>query len=369
MKLPWKVPLLLGGIPSDTDIDPEQLLAQARRYSAAGCDILCVPAGLPFDKLTALVGQMRALAPACKIAGVLPPSGQPLDAEDDTGQVLLACIEHFRQMALTMAKAKVDLLLCAGMSGLNEARAALLAARKAELPVLITLSLTEEAPGGDASPLLAPVITLQALGAAAIGLFDGPDIPQMAEWLAEALPYAAVPLIAVPSVQTAEGSLSPLAFSEQMQTVLDAGAVILGSGDAPPEHAAVLRGLLDRHPIVVAPEIDTEAAAGEQEAFFLSEDLQPSPPLPCDSWLGDALIEAEESYNVARVHIAAPEDIAVFLEYAPLSRLPLAVYTDDAQVLSSVLLQYPGRLLVDSLCEIESILLEDLAAFYGAIVF
>lgn len=367
MKLPWKLPLLLGGIPSDTE--PEPLFAQARCYAAAGCDVLCVPALNDAPALTALVEQMRAIAPACKIAAVLPASEQPLDTEDDTGRALLACIERFRQLALTAAQANVDLLLCAGMSGLNEARAALLAARKAEKPVLVTLSVSEEMSVGDSSPLLAPVITLQALGAAAVGILGGMDIPQLAEWLAEALPYAAIPLIAAPSAATANGNLSPLAFSEQMQTVLDAGAVILGSCDTAPEHVAVLRGLLDRHPIVVAPEIDTEAAAGEQEAFFLSEDLQPSPPLPCDSRLGDALIDAEEEYNVARVHIAAPEDIAVFLEHAPLSRLPLAVYTDDAQVLSSVLLQYPGRLLVDSLCEVETILLEDLAAFYGAIVF
>ena len=46
------------------------------------------------------------------------------------------------------------------------------------------------------------------------------------------------------------------------------------------------------------PEIDTDAAAGEHEAFFLGEDLSCSEPLVCDSSLEDALIEAEEEYNV-----------------------------------------------------------------------
>ena len=61
--------------------------------------------------------------------------------------------------------------------------------------------------------------------------------------------------------------------------------------------------------------------------------------------------------------------IPVLLEAAPVCRLPVALYTDEAVVLDAALLQYPGRLLVDSLCEMERPLLEDIAAHYGAIVF
>ena len=42
---------------------------------------------------------------------------------------------------------------------------------------------------------------------------------------------------------------------------------------------------------------------------------------------------------------------------------------DDALVLDAVLLRFPGRLLVDSLCEIERDLLEDIALHFGAILF
>ena len=45
------------------------------------------------------------------------------------------------------------------------------------------------------------------------------------------------------------------------------------------------------------------------------------------------------------------------------------IYTDDALVLDAVLLRFPGRLLVDSLCEIERDLLEDIALHFGAILF
>ena len=67
--------------------------------------------------------------------------------------------------------------------------------------------------------------------------------------------------------------------------------------------------------------------------------------------------------------MAEMEDIPVLLEAARVSRLPIMIYTDDALVLDAVLLRFPGRLLVDSLCEIERDLLEDIALHFGAILF
>ena len=131
----------------------------------------------------------------------------------------------------------------------------------------------------------------------------------------------------------------------------------------------LLRGLLDRHPIVASPEIDTQAAAGEREAFFLSDDLEPSKPLICDSELADSLIEAEEEANVALVHIACREDIDTLIAASPMSRLPIAINTDSAGLLEETLRRYPGRLLVDTMSEEDTALLEEIAARYGAISF
>lgn len=144
--------------------------------------------------------------------------------------------------------------------------------------------------------------------------------------------------------------------------------MVIGGRGVLPEHLAVVRGLLDRHPTVAAAEIDTDAAANEREAFFLGDHLEFSDPLPCDSDLEDALIQAEETANCARVELTVPEDIPVLLEASSLSLLPIAVYTDDPHLLESVLLRYPGRLMVDSLCEIPRPLLEEIAEPFGAIV-
>ena len=165
-------------------------------------------------------------------------------------------------------------------------------------------------------------------------------------------------------------SLDPTHFAEEAERLLAAGASLLGGCcGAGPEHLALLRGLLDRHPIVASPEIDTQAAAGEREALFLSDDLEPSKPLICDSELADSLIEAEEEANVALVHIACREDIDTLIAASPMSRLPIAINTDSAGLLEETLRRYPGRLLVDTMSEEDTALLEEIAARYGAISF
>ena len=103
-------------------------------------------------------------------------------------------------------------------------------------------------------------------------------------------------------------SLDPDSFAQGMEILMDAGASIVGGCcGTTPAHLAALRRVADRHPTVAPPEIDVDAAAGERGAFFLTDDLEPSPLIDCDSNLPDALIEAEDDYNVARVRIAAEE--------------------------------------------------------------
>ena len=385
--------LLAAGMPTGVCTEqwilenPEPLLQLQRRYAAAGCDVITAPtfganrarlAAFGLEEQTAtfnrrLVALSRQAAPGCKIAGNLSPTGRRLEPYGEEGEPVLSMEEAvaiFEEQAIALKEAGADLLLVETMTSLNEARAALLAARSTGLPVFVTMAVDEEGRTLSGARLLPCVITLQALGAAAVGV-NCCSIQAAREQLEEALPYAQVPLIAQPSVTLPDGGvLSPLRFSEDMADLLGAGAAVVGGCcGSLPEHMAVLRGLLDRFPVIGSPEVDGHAAAGEQEAFFLGDDPDPSPPLPCDSNLADAFIEAEDAYNAARVHVAELEDIPVLLEAARVCRLPIMVYTDDALVLDAVLLRFPGRLLVDSLCEIERELLEDIAAHFGAILF
>lgn len=75
-------------------------------------------------------------------------------------------------------------------------------------------------------------------------------------------------------------SLDPTHFAEEAERLLAAGASLLGGCcGAGPEHLALLRGLLDRHPIVASPEIVNTPAPGSGKPFFLSDDLEPHNPI------------------------------------------------------------------------------------------
>ena len=352
MSLSWSLPLLIGGGESPQAGEQMELPA---RYVSAGCDILAAP-------------DAGAVVQARSVSGGRPAAGclYPIDSTKEVPERLRA----YGGRAEELAEAGAGMLLCAGMPDLREARLALIGSRRTHLPVLITLEPAEELLEEERPALLPAVITLQAMGAAAVGLSGRMPPEMMAAWIADALPYAAVPLIAMPDAALSDGTaLPPARFAQALKPLLDAGASILGGGrGAAAEHLAVLRGILDRQPTVAPPEIDTDAAASEREAFFLLDDYDPSDPLECDSRLADDLIELE-GCNIARVRITAPEDIDRFLEAAPVSALPLAVCADSAALLDETLMRYPGRLLVDSLCDIEPPLLEEIAAYYGAIVF
>lgn len=405
MELSWNLPLLLdgatgtglmaAGMPADACVEqwilehPAVLTDLQKAYAAAGCHVVYAPtfganrAALGRHGLADKVQEMntrlveltrRAVQDApCLVAGDLSPTGLLTEPYGDTRFDELVTI--YKEQVNVLAQAGVDLFVCETMTSLTDARAALLAARTAGKPVLVTLTVDGQGRTMSGSPLLPCLITLQALGAAAVGLNCSTGLTGMADWFADVLPHAAVPLIAKPNAMMKDAvgfdqNLDPEAFAQGMEALMDAGVSIVGGCcGTTPAHLAALRRVVDRHPTVAPPEIDVDAAAGERSPFFLTDDLEPSPPIDCDSNLPDALIEAEDDYNVARVRISAEEDIPELLSCAAVCQLPTAIYTDSALLLDRILQCYPGRLLVDSVCEIERPLLEDIAAQYGAIVF
>ena len=405
MELPWTLPLLLdgatgttllrAGMPADACVEqwvldhPDVLMELQKSYAAAGCNVLYAPTfganrvnlkrhGLEdkveeYNRRLVALTQEAARGSACLVAGDMSPLGLLTEPFGDA--TFEELVKVYAQQAAVLKDSGVDLIVCETMTSLTDARAALLAARRTGLPVFVTLTVDARGRTMSGSPLLPCVITLQSLGAAAVGLNCSTGLTGMDEWLEDVLPYAAVPLIAKPNAMAKDAvgfdqNLDPAQFAAGMEALLDAGASIVGGCcGTTPAHLAALREVVDRHPTIAPKEIDMDAAAGERAAFFLSDDLEPSPLIECDSRLPDELIDAEEEYNVARVHITCEDDILELLTAGAVCQLPTAIYADSAALLDKTLMCYPGRLLVDSMCDIERPLLEDIAAQYGAIVF
>lgn len=412
MKQPWNLPLLLDGAigtaligagmppqacPEQWALDhPSVVTDLQRRYVQAGSTVLYTPtfgANRVRLKPYGLDGQVAAMNAAltaltrrvaeeaggrCLVAGCIGSAGLPPEPWGDAPFDQLTAI--YAEQADTLCRAGVDLLVCETMTSLTEARAALLAARGTGLPVWVTLTVDEHGRTFSSGRLLPAVITLQSLGASAVGVNcfapSSPDgdwdnaVLAMTEPLAEAFPHATVPLIAKPNALTKSGNLPPEDFARHMNALLDAGAVIVGGCcGTTPDHIAALRRVLDNHPTVALREIDSNACAVESEAFFLSDNLEPTELLACDSSLADTLIEAEETANVALLVLSLPGDVDNLLEFGGMSRLPIALRTHDPRLLDDALRRFPGRLMVDTLSDMEPALLEEIAAKYGAVLY
>lgn len=289
----------------------------------------------------------------------------------------------YREQIRALDEAGVDFIAIETQTSMADMRAALLAARTTNLPVFVTLTIDESGRTLTGCRLLPAVITLQAMGADAIGLNCSFGPKAMLPYINEVMPHASVPIIAkpnagVPMHKAAEQSnyLPPKEFAAEMRELLRAGVSIIGGCcGTTPEHITELRRVMDEFSSEqfsgsCYEDTDCYAAAIEGEAFFLGDDIVLSEPIPCTSGLGDDLIDLDdEQVNAALVEIRSMDDAVMLARSASMSRLPIAVRADSLPVLDAAMRYFQGRLIVDTNCQIEKELIERSAAKYGAIVY
>jgi 5-methyltetrahydrofolate--homocysteine methyltransferase len=315
------------------------------------------------------------------VGGTLCPTGLFVEPYGNADfDVIYDC---YREQVRALDEAGVDFIVIETQTSLADMRAAVLAARTTNLPVFVTLTIDESGHTLTGGSLLPAVITLQAMGADAIGLNCSFGPKAMLPFLEEVIPHANVPIIAkpnagVPMYETAEksGYLPPKEFAEEMRELLRAGAGIVGGCcGTTPEHIAELHKVVEEF----SPEqfsdaryedADCYAAAIEGEAFFLGDDIVFSEPIAVTSGLGEDLIDLDdEQVNAALVEITSMDDAMMLARSASMSRLPIAVRADSLPVLDAAMRYFQGRLIVDTNCLIEKELIERISAKYGAIVY
>ncbi|MDD2363076.1 MAG: homocysteine S-methyltransferase family protein, partial [Oscillospiraceae bacterium] len=277
--------LMAAGMPPDVCPEqwildnPDSLISIQQGYVDAGCDVLYVPSfganrvclnkyGLG-DRVVEMNKRLAALTkgviadnPGRKVlvAGDMSPTGLlPLPWGDTPFEDYE---KIYCEQATALYEAGVDLIVCETMTNLTEARAALSAARKTGLPVFVTVTVDKNGRTLSGGRLLPFVITLQSMGAAAVGLNCSNGVSFMAGQLSEALPHAKVPLVAKPNAMDEQGELDPIRFSLEVQKLLDAGATIVGGCcGTSDKHIAALRRILDSHPIIAPAQINANACA------------------------------------------------------------------------------------------------------------
>jgi 5-methyltetrahydrofolate--homocysteine methyltransferase len=377
-----------GELPERLNLtEPERVAAVHRAYAEAGSQIVYANtfganplklAGTGVDAAESIRAAVK-LAKAAVGEGVcvaldigptgqlLPPAGQ-MTFED--------AYDSFRTMCEAGAEAGAELIVIETMSDLLETKAALLAAREStDLPVLVTMTFTENGRTFTGCPISAAAMTLEGLGAAAIGINCSlgpkeilPMMQEMAKWTA--LPLIAKPNAGLPDPITGEYYLTPEDFAEYMPQFADCGVQFFGGccGSTPEFIAAVRKRLNNirrgRRPLQRPAAIcsgtrtvllDMPRVIGERinptgkkrmKQALLDQDF--------DYLRGEAITQTDAGADILDVNVGTPgineaevlpQAVKAILE---VTDLPLQLDSSDPAALEAALRIYPGKPIVNS---------------------
>ncbi len=225
---------------------PELLTAIHRQYIAAGADVVyantfganrrkLAKLGVTVDEVVSAA--IAAAKKACEgthaqVALDIGPLGEllePLGTLPFEGAV-----DMFAELVRAGVKAGADLIAIETMTDLQEARAALIAAKEnSDLPVIVTMSFDETGRTFTGCTAASMAATLTGLGADAIGLNCSLGPKQLLPILRELLAHTHLPVIAKPNAglpDPVDGhyDLSPADFAEAMAEAVAAGVSVVG---------------------------------------------------------------------------------------------------------------------------------------------
>jgi 5-methyltetrahydrofolate--homocysteine methyltransferase len=406
----FKLPLLLdgatgtnlikAGLPTGVCVEnwvldhPQTLIDLQKSYVKAGSNVVTAPtfganrsklaqhgfgdSVADFNKRLVALSKEAAGGKAM-VAGNLAPTGLFVEPfGDETFDGLIAV---FREQAFALKEAGVDYIACETFMSLTEARAALLASKETGLPVTVTLTVEENGKTISGGDVLADLVTLAAMGAAAVGLncSTGPEVVLKA--LGGVAAHLSVPVIAKPNAGVpgkVEHSMTPEDFAAFVPELYAAGAGILGGCcGTTPEHIANVKAAMEKASFnpqscgdgTLSEGVRDFIAANEKQAFFISEeDLEFSHKISCGPDLADDLLDVEGDNCAARIVIKNADDAHEFGMNAYLANVPVVLLGYDAIVLGEALRLYCGRAMLDSKSDVPCDQLKALSKQYGAII-
>lgn len=255
-----------------------------------------------------------------------------------------------------------DFIIFQEQNNLCDMRAGVLAAKSVNIPSFVIMNVDEDGRTNSGADFIASLITLQAMGAAAFGIYCTDGIEAQIKLIEQAFPHSDIPLIACFD--------SSNCTETQILRLAESGTSIYIDKSVREKHKYI--ELISKREILFddTSEKDNYAAAVDCEAFFLTDNPELSDPVFCDFDMTEKIIALDsESVNAIYIFLNSTDDSAVLAENATMSRLPFVVHTNDPTALEAALRYYQGRLIVDSRCDIDENELNRLSEKYGAILY
>ena len=228
---------------------PQTMIDLQRAYVEAGTQILLAPTftanrikleeyGLA-DTLVEMNQQLVAISKEAAdgkalVAGDITMTGQQLYPMGELQFEEL--VDIYKEQVKVVADAGVDLFIIETMMSLQETRAAVLAIRETcDLPIMASMTYNEDGRSLYGTDPVTAVVTLQSLGADAVGMNCSTGPEEMLEPIRQTVEYAYVPVLAKPNAGLPEledgvtvYKTTPEEFAEVGAKLVEEGVSIIG---------------------------------------------------------------------------------------------------------------------------------------------
>ena len=377
-----------GELPERLNLtDPERVAAVHRAYAEAGSQIVYANtfganpiklAGTGVDcceSVTAAVRLAReAVGENVCVALDLGPTGQLLQP---AGALTFdAAYDAYKAVCIAGEAAGADLVVIETMSDLLETKAALLAAKEhTKLPVIVTMTFTETGRTFTGCPISAMCMTLEGLGAEALGINCSLGPQEILPLMQELSGWTSLPLIAkanagLPDPVTGAYDITPAEYAAFLPAFADLGVQIFGGCcGTTPEFIAEMRRILGtkrrtRRVFKMRPAVCSGTRTVQLDMpRIIGERINPTGKkrmkqalldLDFDYLRGEAIAQTDAGADILDVNVGTPGiDEAAVLPQAvraiqEVTDLPLQLDSSDPAALEAALRIYPGKPIVNS---------------------
>ena len=324
----------------------------------------------------------RAANTKALVALDIGPIGQLLEP---TGTIPFEqAVDIFKEIIASGVEAGVDLVFIETMTDLQEARAALLAAKEVcSLPVMVTMTYEERGRTFLGHSPASAALTLEGLGADAIGVNCslGPrEMPPLAE---ELLKWSTLPIILKPNagLPAPDGSgydITAREFAQSLARMTDMGVKLFGGCcGTTPEYISLLHQELNGRKVapatrnVPAAVCSPTAAIPIDRVRVIGERINPTGKKlmkealrrgDVDFMLGQALAQTQAGADILDVNVGLPEidEQAMMIRTVKalqgITDAPLQIDSTDPAVLEQALRIYCGKAIVNSVNGAQAVL-------------